>query len=370
MKKVDLSHLSLVNFKNYDDLDLRFGPSLNCFVGNNGEGKTNVLDAIYYLAFCKSYFNPVDSQNIRNEEDFFVVQGGFQMENQALDIFCGIKKGQKKSFKRDKKVYEKLSEHIGLIPLVMISPSDISLILEGSDVRRKFVDSVISQFDKTYLDDLLNYQKALVQRNALLRSFAENRFFEKDSLEIWDQQLIQYGRPIFEGRKKFLEEFIPLFQSFFSEVSLGRDEVHLEYQSGLLENDFSELLSETLDKDRALKYTSSGIHKDDMIFQLSGKPLKKFGSQGQQKSFLVALKLAQFAFIREKKQTMPLLLLDDIFDKLDEDRVAQIIHIVGSPDFGQIFITDTSQARMEEILRRIGKEFNLYNVAEGKVQKT
>lgn len=369
MDHLVLSHISLLNFKNYLELELDFGRNINCLVGNNGQGKTNVLDAIYYLAFCKSHFNPIDTQNILNGEEFFVAQGNFKKEKQSIDIFCGIKKGQKKAFKRDKKAYEKLSDHIGLIPLVMIAPSDIQLILDGSDVRRKFIDSVIAQFNKPYLDNLLNYQKALAQRNALLRSFAENRFFDQDALEIWDDRLIQFGTPIFEERNRFLKEFIPLFQKYYSHISLERDQVGLEYQSGLLENNFKELLRIGLEKDKVLRYTSSGIHKDDMVFQLNGFPLKKFGSQGQQKSYLAALKLAQFEFIKIKKDTMPLLLLDDIFDKLDEDRVAQIIDIVGSTDFGQIFITDTSLSRIQPILERIGKEFNVYQVDGGSAQQ-
>ena len=368
MQNLKLKRLSLLQFKNYEELELEFGENLNCFVGNNGQGKTNVLDAIYYLAFCKSFFNPVDSQNISYDKDFFVVQGIFDKEGKKEDIFCGIKKGQKKSFKRNKKAYTKLSEHIGLLPLVIISPADVQFIIGGSDVRRKFVDSVIAQFNKAYLNNLLSYQKVLSQRNALLKSFAENRYFDQEALFIWDKKLIEFGEPIFKERKKFLTEFIPIFQEYYDEISLKRDKVNLEYYSSLQENNFADLLAASLDRDKVLRHTSSGIHKDDMLFRLSEKPLKKFGSQGQQKSYLVALKLAQFEFIKRKVKTMPLLLLDDIFDKLDQDRVTQLIHLVGHDEFGQIFITDTNLDRSESILKRIGKEYKIFNVDSGKVE--
>lgn len=363
-----LRSLSLVQFKNYSELELELGPKLNCFVGRNGEGKTNILDAVYYLAFCKSFFNPVDSQNIQHDQDFFVVQGVFDQGDKTEDIFCGIKKGQSKNFKRNKKKYEKLSEHIGLIPLVMISPADSTLIIGGSDVRRKFVDSAIAQFNKSYLHNLLKYQKALSQRNALLKSFAENRYFEEESLRVWDEQLIQFGTPIFQERKAFLDEFIPIFQDYYERISLGREPVDLEYYTSLNEGEFKVLLQSSTERDRALRYTSVGIHKDDMVFRLAGKPMKKFGSQGQQKSYLIALKLAQFAFIKMKKKMSPLLLLDDIFDKLDADRVTQIIEMVAHDEFGQIMITDTHKDRMLNILERIGKEYHLYEVADGKAE--
>ncbi len=338
-------------------------------MGNNGEGKTNILDAIYYLAFCKSYFNPIDSQNIKHDGDFFVVQGTFFRNEKVENIFCGLKKGQKKQFKRNKKEYTKLSEHIGLIPLVMVSPSDSELILGGSEIRRKFIDGVIAQFNPVYLDNLLNYQKSLTQRNALLKSFAENRYFDEESLVIWDYKLVEYGEPVYRERKSFLEAFIPIFQEYYALIAPEKELVSLNYLSKLHEGSLLDLLSDARKKDAALRYTSTGIHKDDLVFELDGHPMKRFGSQGQQKSYLLALKLAQFEYIKRKKTTKPMILLDDVFDKLDHNRVEALIKLVSDPEFGQIFITDTSQTRIEPILKKIGKEYKLYHVNEGQIAK-
>jgi DNA replication and repair protein RecF len=365
---VILNELSLINFKNYSEASIEVCSKVNCFVGNNGQGKTNVLDAIYYLAFCKSYFNPIDSQNIKHDDEFFVVQGGFDREGKPEKIFCGLKRGQKKQFKRNKKEYAKLSEHIGLIPLVMVSPSDSELILGGSETRRKFIDGVIAQFNPVYLDNLLNYQKSLTQRNALLKSFSENRYFDEDSLMIWDHKLAQYGEPVFKERNAFLEEFIPIFQEYYGLIAPENETVGLQYVTKLHEGVFLDLLLENRQKDRAIRYSSTGIHKDDLVFELGNHPMKRFGSQGQQKSYLLALKLAQFEYVKRKKTTKPMILLDDVFDKLDENRVEALIKLVSDPEFGQIFITDTSQERIEPILRKIGKEYRLYNVNEGAVE--
>ncbi|UTW62113.1 DNA replication/repair protein RecF [bacterium SCSIO 12741] len=363
-----LKNLSLVNFKNYEEAELSLNDNVNCFIGNNGQGKTNLLDAIYYLAFCKSFFNPVDSQNIKIDQDFFVIQGTFEKKGKESKVFCGIKKGQKKQFKRNKKEYEKLADHIGEIPLVMVSPSDSQLISEGSEVRRRFMDGVIAQFDHLYLDRLLNYQRALTQRNSLLKSFYENRFFDADALQIWDEKLQELGAPIHETRESFLQEFIPCFQRFYSLISGDRESINLEYSTGMKDHSLLELLQLSLDKDRQMRYTTQGIHKEDLTFTLADRPLKKMGSQGQQKTYLVALKLAQFEFIRQKKGTMPLLLLDDIFDKLDANRVEALVKLVSGNDFGQIFITDTELGRMEPILKRIGKPFQLLQVEKGQIK--
>ena len=363
-----LNELSLINFKNYSEASIEVCNKVNCFVGNNGQGKTNVLDAIYYLAFCKSYFNPIDSQNIKHDEEFFVVQGGFDREGKSEKIFCGLKRGQKKQFKRNKKEYAKLAEHIGLIPLVMVSPSDSELILGGSETRRKFIDGVIAQFNPVYLDNLLNYQKSLSQRNALLKSFSENRYFDEDSLMIWDHKLAQYGEPVFKERNAFLEEFIPIFQEYYGLIAPENEIVGLQYVTKLHEGKILDLLLEMRQKDRAIRYSSTGIHKDDLVFELGNHPMKRFGSQGQQKSYLLALKLAQFEYVKRKKTTKPIILLDDVFDKLDENRVEALIKLVSDPEFGQIFISDTSQERIEPILKKIGKEYRLYNVNEGAVE--
>jgi DNA replication and repair protein RecF len=331
-------------------------------VGSNGVGKTNVLDAIYYLSFAKSYFNSVAVQNIRHGEDFFMLEGSYVHEDREELILCSLKKGQKKIVKRNGKPYEKFSEHIGKFPLVIISPADRDLIVEGSETRRKFIDSVISQQNQSYLKTLISYNKILVQRNALLKYFAANRTFDAVNLEVYNQQLIQYGDIIHQARKEFLKIFIPIFNERYKTISEGKEEVNLVYRSQLLETDLSNLLKESLGKDKMLQYTSSGVHKDDLVFEIGGYPIKKFGSQGQQKSYLIALKLAQFDFIKAQSKVVPILLLDDIFDKLDENRVTQLISLVNNDQFGQLFITDTHAQRTEEVVKRINKSYKMFEL--------
>ncbi|MEM9024435.1 MAG: DNA replication and repair protein RecF, partial [Bacteroidota bacterium] len=293
-----LERLSLLNFKNYPDAELAFSPRVNCFVGDNGEGKTNLLDAIYYLSFCKSFFNPIDSQNIRHGEEFFMLQGAFQREEKAELIACSVKRQQKKQFRRNKKEYSRLADHIGLLPLVMVSPADHDLIHLGSEVRRKLIDGVIAQYDKPYLDHLLSYNRVLTQRNALLKRFAETRSFDATTLEIWDVQLAEHGQAVHRGRQEFLKAFTDIFQRYFSIISNGKEQVALDYVSRLNEQPLEALLAEAQPKDRMVQHTTVGVHKDDLRFLLGEHPLKKFGSQGQQKSYLLALRLAQFAFIK------------------------------------------------------------------------
>lgn len=357
-----LKRLSLVNYKNFSSKDLDFDPTINCLVGANGIGKTNILDAIYHLSFGKSYFNPVATQNIKHGSDFFMIEGEFEKENRNEKIICSFKRGLKKIIKRNGKAYDKFSDHIGFLPLVIISPADRDLITEGSDTRRKFVDGVISQSDKAYLQTLIKYNKVLVQRNSLLKYFAANRTFDQDNLTIYNEQLASFAAVIFEKRQNFLETFIPIFKQQYAEIS-GKDEgVSLDYQSKLKEHDLLYLLKNALEKDRALQYTSVGIHKDDLDFTIDGHPIKKFGSQGQQKSFLIALKLAQFHFIKEQAKTTPILLLDDIFDKLDESRVAQIVTLVDNDTFGQIFISDTHPDRTENVVKSIHQSYKIFNL--------
>ncbi|MFM2284944.1 MAG: hypothetical protein RLZZ543_441 [Bacteroidota bacterium] len=361
---MQLSELHLVNFRNYPEADLHFKESLVVFTGNNGSGKTNLLDAVHYLSFCKSFLNPIDSQNIRNDEPFFVVQGSFVNEEKKDAVYCGIKRGQKKQFKRNSKEYERLSEHIGLYPLVVISPSDIGLITEGSEERRRFMDSVISQYDKPYLEQLIRYGKVLQQRNAYLRQGNSSG----ELLDIWDEQLALYSRPVFEARKVFLERIRPLFQQTYSFISGSNEQVELSYESKLFQQDPLELLQMTREKDRILQYTTSGIHKDDLGMLINGFPLRKYASQGQQKSYLIALKLAQFDVLSEVKGVKPLLLLDDIFEKLDQDRITALMTLVSQQHFGQIFITDSHPERIAEILRGIDATFDHFTVHQGTVQ--
>ena len=312
-------------------------------------GKTNLLDAIHYLSFCKSYFNSIDSQNIKHSEALFVIQGVFSKFDEEIEVYCGIKRNQKKVFKRNKKEYERLSEHIGQFPLVMISPGDAELINCSSEERRKFLDSIISQYDRLYLDKLVAYQQVLRQRNALLKQFAESRSFDSETLQIWDEQLVIHGKTIIEIREEFLKQFIPIFNKYYSFISNSKEEVSLKYENSVGEHEFKTALLSSLPRDRALTYTSVGPHKDDLEFLLNGHSLKKFASQGQQKSFLFALKLAQFEFISEQKRIKPLLLLDDVYDKLDEERFTKLIELVSGDAFGQIFITDTHADRMKSL---------------------
>lgn len=366
-----LKNINLVNFKNYEVAELSFNSKINCLVGDNGEGKTNLLDAIYYLTFCKSFLNPIDSQNIKLEQDFLLIQGEFEKLDKTHLVHCGIKKGQKKAFKINKKEYEKLSEHIGEFPLVIISPADISLITEGSDLRRKFLDGILAQYDKTYLDVLFQYNKVLSQRNALLKYFSKERTFSKEQIEIWDEQLVKFGKIIGDKRKQLSEDLIPVFQKYYQKISGSKEEVSLVYQSQL-DNDanFKELLEQSLQKDIQRQFTNIGVHKDDLVFLLSDHPVKKFASQGQQKTYLIALKLAQLEFLKVIKNITPILLLDDVFDKLDENRVGQLLELVNSNEFGQIFITDTDLNRIERVLKKINSTSSIYEVSQGKITKT
>ena len=357
-----LKSLSLLNYKNFDSKDFSFNAKINCVLGNNGIGKTNVLDAIYHLSFGKSYFNPIATQNIRHGEDYFVVQGDYEKEATEEKIIVSLKRGQKKVIKRNGKPYEKFSEHIGFLPLVIISPADRDLIIEGSDTRRKFIDSVISQGDKNYLNSLINYNKVLAQRNALLKYFALNHTYNVDTLEVYNTQLNDYGQIIFDKRYAFLKTFIPIFKSRYEAISNGNESVSLTYKSDLFDDDLKTLLENNISKDRSLQYTSVGIHKDDLMFDIADHPIKKFGSQGQQKSFLIALKLAQFDFIKTQNGVNPILLLDDIFDKLDENRVAQIIKLVDDENFGQLFISDTHPDRTENAVKQVHQSYEIFNL--------
>ncbi len=357
-----LNTLSLINYKNFESQVFNFDSKINCFVGSNGVGKTNALDAIYHLAFGKSYFNPIAVQNIKHNSDFFVVDGHFTKNERLEKIIVSLKRGQKKVIKRNAKAYEKFSLHIGFIPLVIISPADRDLITEGSDTRRKFIDSVISQSDKNYLVALINYNKVLSQRNALLKYFALNNAFNATTLAVYNDQLCEFGTQIFEKRNAFLKTFIPIFKARYITISQSEEAINLTYKSDLLEHNLADLLNTNINKDKALQYTSVGVHKDDMEFLIDDFPIKKFGSQGQQKSFLIALKLAQFDFIKQQSGVTPILLLDDIFDKLDEYRVAQLINLVNHEDFGQLFISDTHPERTETIVKKTHQSYKIFKL--------
>lgn len=362
-----IEDISIVNYKNLKDVKVEFSPRLNCFIGNNGAGKTNLMDAIYYLSFCKSFFNAADQMNVSHNENYFILGGNYQRLSSSESISCGFNIGQKKLFKRNSKVYKRLMNHIGLLPLVMVSPSDTSLILGGSDERRKFMDGVISQFNQSYLDNLLKYNRALAQRNNLLKQFASGLPFDQELLGIWDHRLLEYGKQIHSERKVFIEKLIPVFQKYYSFISQGNEQVGLIHQSDLYEDDFESLLNHSLTKDRHAQYTTVGIHKDDLIFNIDKYPIKKLGSQGQNKTYLVALKLAQYEFIREISGMKPILLLDDIFDKLDRHRVEQIVKLVSDDAFGQIFITDTNREHLDAIIKKMNTDFRIFDVESGNI---
>jgi DNA replication and repair protein RecF len=366
---MDLQKLSLVNFKNYEQAEMSFSGKINCFVGNNGVGKTNLLDAIHYLSLCKSYFNNIDSQNIRHGQEFFVIQGNYLINNIEEEIYCGFKRNSRKVFKRNKKEYDRLADHIGFIPTVIITPSDNSLISEGSEERRKLIDSIISQYDKLYLDDIIQYNRILLQRNKILKEFADSGHFDADMLDVYSDQLSLLGDKIFQKRQDFISSFKPVFQKYYQLIAGENEHVELIYQSQLLGKNLRQLLSDNQNKDRILEYTSVGIHKDDLIMMLGNHAVKKVASQGQQKTYVVALKLAEFDFIEKISGTKPLLLLDDIFDKFDPGRVKQIIHLASDEHFGQIFITDTEINRIKKVLKEISYDHSIFIVEEGKISQ-
>ena len=376
-----LRKLSILNFKNYPQAEFVFDEGSNCFAGDNGAGKTNLLDAIYYLSSCKSYFNPVDSQNILHGEQMFMLQGEFIVDDKEEIISCGLKRNQKKIFRRNQNEYQRLAEHIGLLPSVIISPYDCELITGGSEERRKFMDSIISQYDRIYLDDLINYNKALTQRNALLRQFSRGNYFDSDAIAVWDAALIVLGKKIFAKRQLFINDFTPLFDKHYKFISGERETVAVVYDSHHHLDNFEEHFHNARKRDLILEYTTVGIHKDDLLFTMGGHPVKKFASQGQQKSFLISLKLAHFDFIKSMKNIFPLLLLDDIFDKLDDFRMNRLMELVShdSParhdkgarwagGFGQIFITDTHGDRVSKIFSQIKKPIRIFEIVNGTIK--
>ena len=367
-----LKKIKIANFKSYTNLEVSFSSNINCIVGNNGVGKTNLLDAIYYLSFTKSYFNSLDNQNIKYTEPFFAIHGSYSFSDFTdLDqVSCVQKRGQNKQVKYNKKTYSRISDHIGKIPLVMVSPYDQDLIQGGSELRRKFLDGVISQTDNLYLEELLQYQKALDQRNKLLKRFHEDRYFDEELLQLWDEQLVRLGQPIYDKRKQFLKSFLPIFNGYFKLISNSAEIVSIEYDSQLNgADDYLLLLRTSWTKDSYTQYTTVGIHKDDLVFRIGEEnfPIKKFGSQGQQKTFVLALKLAQFEYIASSRNLKPILLLDDVFDKLDMERVKQLIVLVGSERFGQVFLTDTQKERIEMMFQDMELEHEVFIVEKDKI---
>lgn len=357
-----IKKLSLYNFKNHAEQQFELSPQINCFVGNNGVGKTNILDALHYLSVGKSFLGNSDLNNIQHDQDFFTIEAEIQNEDSEDIIKILQPREAKKVIKKNDKTYDRMADHIGYLPSVMISPYDSNLISDSGESRRKFLDSMISQTDSSYLFDLIQYQKTIQQRNALLKYFAKNRTFDRDSLEIYDEPITKSGTKIFEKRKEFVSKLNPIVQQFYQIISGGKESVSVIYESHLFTESFENLLKESLDRDRMLTYTSKGIHKDDLLFEMDSVLIKKIGSQGQQKSFLISLKLAQMSLVKELTGKTPILLLDDIFDKLDDNRVSQLIELVNQENFGQIFITDTHRERTENVVKRINEESVIFEI--------
>src|SRR5574344_138786 len=362
-----ITRLKLNNFRNIKEADISFSQNINCFVGENGVGKTNILDSIYYLSFCKSYFNILDANSIRSTETFFAINGFYKMNESLEEHFCvSMKKGERKIFRYADKEYLKLSEHIGKVPLVMITPMDERLIIGGSDGRRKFIDGVISQADRVYLHNVIAYNKVLEQKNSLLRKYSLGILKRDDSaLDLWDSQLEKYGELIFQKRKEFVAEFSVLFDFYYNYISSEKEKVEIKYRSDCKQQgDMAIVLKNSRAKDIVLTYTSCGVHKDDLLMIMSSHEIKKYASQGQQKSFLLALKLAQFEYLYNQKGIKPILLLDDVFDKLDSKRVSQLINLVATERFGQVFITDTQQDRVKTIFENTNSEHKIFLVTQ------
>jgi len=364
---VFLQELRLFNFKNYGEASLKFDQPLTCFLGNNGSGKTNLLDAMHYLSFTKSAINPADAQNIKLGESQFMIKGNFLVNKKIKEVVCSFQQGQKKIIREDGQDCIKFSEHVGKYPVVLIAPQDIELIWDGSEVRRKFFDSLLSQVDHSYLETLITYTSFLKQRNSVLKMFAERGQTDQDLLASYDQKIIPAAESIFKKRKRFVQEFIPVFQRHYENLSDSKTEVmDIQFRSDLEGADFAEMLQKNLQRDLMLQRTSNGIHRDDFPFLLNGNEVKRYGSQGQQKSFLIALKLAEFQVISERKKFKPILLLDDIFDKLDDRRINKILKLVTEGMFGQLFITDARPDRCKEILKGMNLKAGIVTLENGK----
>lgn len=363
-----LKQISIINYKNLQTVNLDLSAKMNCFIGHNGVGKTNFLDAVYYLSFCRSAYNAVDSQLISHDKEFFVLEALYTNEyGDEESIYCGMKRGTKKHFKRNKKEYKRLSQHIGLIPLIFVSPSDTSIIEGGSEERRRLMDIVISQYDSTYIDALACYNKAHQQRNALLKMEQEP---DISLMELWEEEMAMQGEIIYNKRKQFIQEFIPIFQEIYQTISGGSEQVSLQYVSHCQRGALLDVIRRDRFKDRAVGYSLHGIHRDDLEMLLDGYQMKKEGSQGQNKTYVLALKLAQFDFLkRTSSNTTPLLLLDDIFDKLDSKRVERIVHLVSGDNYGQIFITDTNRDHLDQILSAGTSHYKLFEVIGGEINE-
>lgn len=360
-----LKKLSLVNFKNIGQEELSLCPGINCLVGDNGAGKTNVVDAVHYLAMCKSSFSMTDGQCLRHGDDSFLLDGQFRSDGGKNEtVVCSFSRKGGKVLKRNGKEYERLSDHVGLYPVVIVSPADSALISDAADERRRYLNAFISQFDRSYLAAVIRYNAVLGERNRLLKNMPS-----EEMLQIYDLQLAEHGRTIHAKRRETIERLQPVVAEFYRTLSDDREEVALQYKSELNDTPFEELLAASRQRDLVNEFTTSGIHRDDLTLKIGDYPLRKYGSQGQQKSFLIALKLAQYTILSAEKGEKPILLLDDLFDKLDAGRVEQLIRLVGRNDFGQIIITDCNPTRLRTILDKAGGAYTLFNVVNGTIKE-
>lgn len=363
-----LQKIKLSNFKNYELQSVEFSTKVNCIVGLNGMGKTNLLDSIYYICMCKSHFGITDSFVKRHESKFIRIEGQFKKGKKRFKTVAKIIPKEKKEFELNGVVYDKLADHIGTFPVVMITPFDLELVLEGSEIRRKFLDNTLSQIDGEYLNALIQYNRILRQRNATLKKFGESGRVDEGLLDIFDDQLVAPAQLIHEKRTHFSELFIPVFQEYYKIISSDQEQVSYTYRSQLKEQNFKELLKGNRQKDVILQRSTIGVHKDDLQFKIENFPLKKFASQGQTKSFILALKLAQYDLLKKEKNCPPLLLLDDIFDKLDAKRVEHLLKLLFEKDFGQIFFTDTHEDRLSVILDKLEIEHKQFVVKDGEIE--
>ena len=362
-----LQLLKLTNFRNYGFQEMKFSPRLNLIAGLNGMGKTNLLDAVYYLCMGKSHFTGTDRNVVRQGEDFFRLEGHFHLNEKEEKIVAKVQPGKLKVFERNSSPYDRLADHVGLLPVVFKAPDDTALALDGSEERRRFLDNTLCQTDQPYLHHLLQYNKVLQNRNALLKQFAEQRYSDPELLEVYDRQMVEPASYIFDKRKGFVAALEPVFNNFYKAICNGKEDVKCIYRSQLFENQLNELLITAREKDRILQRTTAGIHKDDLQFRLDGRPLKSFASQGQLKSFVLALKLAQYHCLKIEKRLSPILLLDDLFDKLDDERVKHLLELLVNGDFGQVFITDTHPERSEELAKHFGSDYEKFIIANGSV---
>ena len=357
-----INKISILNYKNILDKTFNFDNKINCFVGNNGVGKTNILDSIYHLAIGKSSFSISNENNINHESEFMLLDGLFSINNKKENITCSLKRNETKVLKRNEKIYKKLSDHFGLIPVVLISPYDTNLIIEGSSERRKFMDSIISTYDKNYLQNIITHGKLIKQRNKILKYFNKSAKIDMDSILVYNDQIVKLSKPIHECRKNFVSEFVPLVIDKYNNISGKNEKVTLQYKSDLNENEIGDLLEKSFQKDMILQFTSCGIHKDDLIFRIDNNSIKRFGSQGQQKSFLISLRFAEFEFLKNSNDLAPILLMDDIFDKLDIQRVKNIVDLVNSSEFGQLFVSDTDKTRIEKVIRSLKNSSEIFEI--------